>query len=101
MTEQLDLTTLGEEYDVKTIGDWDSDLVFEFNEACSLIYQEVIAISDLKYLPNPPIEHLGVIVGVIDVNDEVELLVRFPHGIENLCKTEFCGDYILVEKLNS
>ncbi|WP_394165659.1 hypothetical protein [Neptunomonas phycophila] len=92
---------MGEEYEVTTIGDWDDDLTFELDEAFNLMYQEVIAVTDLHLLPSPPIERIGIVIGVTHINNEVELLVRFSEGIENLIKTQFCGDFVLLEKLIS
>jgi len=92
---------MGEEYEVTTIGDWNPELAFQLDEAVTLMWQEVIAISDLRLLPDPPIDRIGIVSGILDINDEIEVVVRFPHGLEQLCKTEFCGDFMLLEKLNA
>jgi hypothetical protein len=92
---------MGEEYEISTIGHWDDDLTFELDEAFNLMYQEVIAVTDLHLLPSPPIDRIGIVVGVTHINDEVELLVRFSDCIENLIKTQFCGDFVLLEKFTS
>mgnify|MGYP000642756871 CR=1 FL=1 len=89
---------MGNEYEIETIGEWDDDLTFELQEAVSLIYKEIVKIQDRAYLPKPPIDKIGIICGILALNDEIEVIVRFPEGLEQLCKTELCGDYILVEK---
>lgn len=86
---------LGKEYDVNFF-DWDKSLQFELKEACSLMCREVIRNQDVHLLPKPPIMKTGNIVGVIAMNEEIELIVRFPESMEQLTKTEFCGDYKLV-----
>ncbi|MBV1789021.1 hypothetical protein KQ940_13265 [Marinobacterium sp. D7] len=89
---------MGNEYEIETIGDWNPELRFELDEAVSLFHKEVIRIEDRAHLPKPPIEMIGIVCGVLTLNDEIEVIVRFSDGLEQLCKTEFCGDFILVEK---
>ncbi len=86
---------LGREYEVDFF-DWDTSLQFELTEACSLMCREVVRTEDAELLPRPPITKTGNIVGVLAVNEEIEIVVRFPEGMEQLTKTEFCGDYKLV-----
>ncbi|SEB17799.1 hypothetical protein SAMN02745729_13111 [Marinobacterium iners DSM 11526] len=89
---------MSRDYDIETFGDWNPELSFELNEAVSLFYKEVIRIQDRAHLPKPPIEVIGIVCGVLTLNDEIEVIIRFPNKLEQLCKTEFCGDFILVEK---
>lgn len=89
---------MGKEYELTTIGEWNPDLRFELQEACSLLNKEVIRLKHKHYLPEPPITMLGIVCGVLTMNEEIEVLVRFPEGIEQLVKTELCGDYLMVEK---
>lgn len=89
---------MGNEYELETIGVWDDDLTFDLQEATSLIYKEIIRIQDRACLPKPPIDKIGIICGLLSLNEEIEVVVRFPEGLEQLCKTELCGDYILVEQ---
>jgi hypothetical protein len=88
---------MGEEYELTTIGEWNPDLQFKLPEACALLNKEVIRLEDRCSLPNPPVSMLGIVCGVLTMNDEIEILVRFPSGMEQLVKTELCGDYMLVE----
>ena len=89
---------MGSEYELETLGHWDTNLVFQLNEAVTLIHKEVVRIEDRAYLPNPPVEVIGIICGVLTMNEEIEIVVKFSQGMEQLSKTEFCGDYLLVEK---
>lgn len=89
---------MGNEYELETIGVWDDDLAFDLQEATSLIYKEIVRIQDRAHLPKPPIEKIGIICGILALNEEIEVIVRFPDEMDQLNKTELCGDYILVEK---
>lgn len=87
---------LGEEYSLDMIGNWDPTLTFKLEEACSLMCRQVIKIEDRQHYPNPPTDKIGLVLGVLAVNDEIEVLVKFGSDMEQLIKAEFCGDYILV-----
>lgn len=90
-----ELEKLGKEYD-SNFFDWDTSLQFELKEACSLMCREVVRSEDAHLLPKPPVMKTGNIVGVLAMNEEIEVVVRFTEGMEQLTKTEFCGDYKLV-----
>lgn len=90
-----ELEKLGKEYDVNFF-DWDTSLQFELKEACALMCREVVRSEDAHLLPKPPVMKTGNIVGVLAMNEEIEVVVRFTEGMEQLTKTEFCGDYKLV-----
>ena len=100
LKDRQENTVNREEYELTTIGDWDTSLSFELHEAVSLIHQEVITIQDYNKLmgKKPLISQIGIVCGVLTMNSEIEVLVRFPENLEQLCKTEFCGDYILTDK---
>ena len=83
------------EYEINFM-EWDPALCFKTEEACQLLHFEVIRAEDSDSLPSPPYDKVGLVVGVIVMNEEVEILVKFLTGIEQLVKTEFCGDYIIV-----
>jgi len=60
---------------------------FTLEEAFKLINHEVI-----RKQENPPsqsIEHVGVISGLLALNDEVELVIRFLDSIELFTKEAF------------
>ncbi len=85
----------GNEYDVSFF-EWNTDLQFNLKEACALMCREVVRNRDVKFLPTSPVTKTGNVVGVLAMNDEIEVIVRFPEEMLQLCKTEFCGDYKLV-----
>lgn len=58
---------------------------FTLQEAVNLMGQTVL---DLKN-PKPGIERLGVISGVLEINDEVELVIRMLDHIAQVTKSEF------------
>lgn len=76
--------------------DWDASLQFELKEACALMCREIVRNEDVALLPNPPTMKVGIIVGVLAVNEEIELVIRFSEGMDQVDKTEFCADYKLV-----
>ncbi|OMH28141.1 hypothetical protein BGP75_22410 [Motiliproteus sp. MSK22-1] len=82
---------------IEITGDWNPDLRFTIEEAVAVLNREVVRLRDRTCLPNPPIEKIGVVVGVLTMNEQIEVIVRFIDEMEQLCKTEFCGDFILVE----
>ncbi|RDE18974.1 hypothetical protein DV711_15305 [Motiliproteus coralliicola] len=82
---------------VDSLGDWDPDLRFTVEEAVAVLNREVVRLEDRACLPNPPISKTGVVVGVLTMNEQIEVLVKFTEGIEQLVKTEFCGDFVMVE----
>jgi len=86
---------LGKEFD-QEFTDWDSSMFFDLSEACSLLYREVIHNEDRDQLPKPSISKSGIVVGVLTMNEEIEVLVKFSNQMEQLTKTEFCGDFTLV-----
>lgn len=89
-----------EEIGISMIDEFDTDWCFEMEEAIALLHQEVIRIEDREYLPSPPIDSIGIVCGVLTMNDEVEIVVRFMEGFEQLNKTELKNSYLLVEKFN-
>jgi len=75
---------------------WNPDLRFDLQEAIALINHEVINTSDHASLPKPPIDKLGVVVGILTLNEEIEILIRIDDSLQQICKTEFNADFILV-----
>ncbi|MEH6649146.1 MAG: hypothetical protein V7707_03875 [Motiliproteus sp.] len=86
-----------DEQGIDFLGDWNPDLRFTVVEAVAVINREVVRLEDRAHLPNPPISKIGVVVGLLTMNEQIEVLVKFTDGIEQLVKTEFCGDFVMVE----
>jgi len=82
------------EYDPAFV-DWDDSLRFELDEACALLNRECVRNRDSAFYKAPPADKAGIIVGVLTMNEEIELLIKFLDGMEQVVKSEFCGDYIL------
>lgn len=76
--------------------DWNPELRFNLKEACQLLNHEVIRSQDVDFLPSPPQEKIGIIVGVLTMNEEIEVILKFDGIIEQLIKAELCGDYIVL-----
>ena len=83
------------EYAINYI-EWDPALTFSLQEAYQLLNHEVIRAVDRHELPKPSIEKTGIIVGILTMNDEIEILIKFMDGMVQLIKTELCGDFIMV-----
>jgi len=83
---------MNDEMSVEMIGSLLPDSQFELNEAIGLLNSEVVRIQDRACLPNPPIEAIGIICGVITMNDEVEIIVKFYEGIVQFNKVEFLNE---------
>ncbi len=75
---------------------WDPQLVFKQSEACGLLSREIIKKSDKSFYPKPPIHKIGFIVGVLAMNEEIEIIVRFGDEIQQVIKAEFCTQYVLL-----
>jgi len=94
--EEIKSEKMSREFDIEMFGDWNPEQQFQLEEAFELMHREVIRIGDRACLPTPPIEKIGLILGVLALNDEVEIIVRFPDAMEQLCKAELFGDFIIV-----
>ncbi|WP_415906256.1 hypothetical protein ACMXYX_15820 [Neptuniibacter sp. QD72_48] len=70
---------------------------FDLDEAISLLHQEIVRLEDRAYLPIPPNDKAGLIVGVIDLNDEVEVLVKFEEGVLQLTKNELRTGFLMAD----
>lgn len=63
------------------------DYGFELQEACALINYTVVGLDNSA--KNPRIADIGIICGVLTVNDEVELVVKFMDELRQYTKSEF------------
>lgn len=84
-----------EEQSLKMIGFLPGES-FDLEEATSLINYEVVRSTDEHLLPTPPHEKVGFIVGVIWMNDEIEILIRIEEKVAQLTKAEYLDSFILV-----
>jgi len=63
---------------------------FDLEEAISLIHMAIHPAD----ITNPEIEDIGLIVGVLAMNDEIEVIVKFHDGIRQFTRKELCGGYV-------
>jgi hypothetical protein len=73
---------------------------FKPDDAYKLWNHEVIRLEDSVYKQNPPIEKIGIIIGLLSMNDEVELIVKFSYvgEVHQVTKSEFDAEFIVVSK---
>jgi hypothetical protein len=69
---------------------------FTMQEACELLNSHVVKKED-ENNKNLPIEKIGFIAGVITLNDEIEVMIKFPNQLTQLTKTTFAEQMSLLE----
>lgn len=69
---------------------------FTLEEAFELLNSHVVKKED-EDNENLAIDQIGFIAGVLTLNDEVELMVKFPKEIIQLTKTTFTEEMSLLE----
>lgn len=69
---------------------------FDIDEAYEFLCSHVIR-TEHSCIQNPPIDLIGFIAGVITLNEEVEVLVKFPDELLQLNKASFSEKISLVE----
>lgn len=69
---------------------------FTQEEAVELLNSHVVK-KDNKGKKNLPIEHIGFVAGVITLNDEIEIIIKFPKELIQLTKTAFTEQMSLLE----
>jgi hypothetical protein len=69
---------------------------FTPQEAFELLNSHVVKKED-ENNKNLPIEKIGFVAGVITLNDEVEVMVKFPKELIQLTKTIFSKKMTLLE----
>jgi hypothetical protein len=69
---------------------------FTMQEACELLNSHVVKKED-ENNKNLPIEKIGFIAGVITLNDEIEVMIKFPNQLTQLTKTAFAEQMSLLE----
>lgn len=68
---------------IDTIGNWEG---YTLEEAVSLINLHVVRKADMVGRDEPRIDDLGYIAGVISLNEEIELLIKFSDELLQLPK---------------
>jgi hypothetical protein len=69
---------------------------FTMQEAYELLNSHVVKKED-ENNKNLPIEKIGFIAGVITLNDEIEVMIKFPNQLTQLTKTAFAEQMSLLE----
>jgi hypothetical protein len=82
---------------IDQIGSRSVGQVFEAQEAFNLLNEQIILCENRRFKANPPIEMTGVIVGVLTLNEEIEIVVRFIDSLEQLTKQEYLRKYLIVD----
>jgi hypothetical protein len=88
------MNLMSADFDLELIGNLLPMMVFEIDECVQMLNCEIIRKADSHFLPKPPVDKIGHAVGILTMNSEVELLVRFDDKIEQLKKMEFYANYI-------
>jgi hypothetical protein len=69
---------------------------FTPQEALELLNSHVVKKED-ENNKNLPIEKIGFVAGVITLNDEVEVMIKFPNELVQLTKINFAQQITLLE----
>lgn len=91
------MSQMTDDFDIEMIGSLLPMMTFEIDECVAMLNGEVIRKEDSHYLPKPPVDKIGIAVGILTMNSEVELLVRFGDKMEQLRKMEFYANYIALD----
>jgi hypothetical protein len=86
-----------DKFEIEMFGDMNPDSCFDLDEATDLIHHEVVRIQDRGYLPVPPHDKAGLIVGALHLNDEVEVIIKFKEGLLQLTKEEFNAGFVVAD----
>jgi len=84
-----------DELEIKTFGLFSGE-TFELDEATKLINYEVVHSKDHHFLPLPPHDKVGFIVGVLWVNEEIELIIKIDKKLAQVNKEEFTEHFLIV-----
>lgn len=78
---------------IKTFGFGDQ---FTLNDAFELLNCHVVKKGDEEKAQST-IEVIGFVAGIITLNDEVEVMIKFPNELVQLTKTDFAQQITLLE----
>ena len=74
---------------------------FQKQEAFDLMNTIVAHETYKNDLDDLDISLLGIVSGVLEINDEVEIVIRFPTFLEQATKSEYLERYCVVERVDS
>lgn len=70
---------------------------FTLDEAVALIYQHVILKNKLaSHDKKPELSNIGHICGVLALNDQIEVVVKFQDELKQVTKTEFQSELVIL-----
>jgi hypothetical protein len=72
---------------------------FTLDEAVALIYRLAVRNQHLKQDRNtkPSITEIGHVCGVLTLNDQIELVIKFHDELRQFTKEEFCAEVTLLD----
>jgi len=68
---------------------------FSFETAYKLLNFHVAKKSDSH--KKPSIEHLGYVAGIVHINEEVEVIIKFLDRVEQLTKSQFYKKMVVID----
>jgi hypothetical protein len=80
--------------DISEIGHTDPGDIFALEEATAMLNCHVVPKDLVDQQPN--IDVIGFVAGVITLNDEVEILLKFQDSLQQVGKFEFIRRYLVV-----
>lgn len=70
---------------------------FTLEEAFKLVYQHVVLRKDMDTsTQNPSLASIGHICGVLVLNDQIEVVVKFQDTIRQFTKAEFTAQLVML-----
>ncbi|WP_020396605.1 hypothetical protein [Thiolinea disciformis] len=70
---------------------------FTLEEAVKLIYQHVVLRKNIEAPEQKPnLSSIGHICGVLTLNDQIEVVVKFQDAIQQFTKTEFAAQLVML-----
>ena len=70
---------------------------FTLDEAVALIYQHVVLKKNLTlHNKRPELANIGHICGVLTLNDQIELVVKFKDELKQFNKAEFQSEVVIL-----
>ena len=71
---------------------------FALDEAVALIYQHVVLKEKLSsHTKKPQLENIGHICGVLTLNDQIEVVVKFKDELRQFSKNELQSELIILK----